>query len=92
MIRRIRGWLKDNEDAIPDLKTGKKWLVGYGWDQNSLPDKKYPTAVPFPENYVDSRMILISLNSLAFMLNSIAMTVIVSGFQVYSTSLPLYVN
>jgi hypothetical protein len=38
-------WLKTNAAALPDLKSGKKWLVGYGWDQNILPGGKYPTAV-----------------------------------------------
>jgi len=43
--RRIRGWLEVNHKFLPDLKSGKKWLVGFGWDQNILPDGKYPTAV-----------------------------------------------
>lgn len=42
---RIRQWLNDNPEAIPRLKSGEKWLVGFGWDQNILPGKKYPTAV-----------------------------------------------
>lgn len=45
IIRRIRSWLEHNEDTIPDLKSGKKWLIGFGWDQNILPGGRYPTAV-----------------------------------------------
>jgi hypothetical protein len=37
--------MKDNIGALPDLKSGKKWLLGYGWDQNILPGNAYPTAV-----------------------------------------------
>jgi hypothetical protein len=43
--QRIRTWFDDNKAALPDLKSGKRWLTGYGWDQNILPGEKYPTAV-----------------------------------------------
>lgn len=50
---RIRKWLADNPESIPPLKSGKKWLVGFGWDQNILPGKKYPTAVSPSRNSID---------------------------------------
>jgi hypothetical protein len=46
--QRVRKWLDLNQKFVPDLKSGKRWLEGFGWDQNMLPEKKYPTAVsPF---------------------------------------------
>jgi hypothetical protein len=43
--KRIRDWLDDNQEQLPRLKSGKRWLIGYGWDQNILPGGRYPTAV-----------------------------------------------
>ncbi len=68
-LAELKQRLKDYAAANPD----QSWIIGFGWNQELWPDKKFPTAADLDSVVADRPVVLERVDGHAFVVNSAAM-------------------